>query len=493
MKDLIPQKSIGEVMTDRLLKRNQAGEFLAGRYRIIGELGRGGMGIVYKCYDETGGIIVAVKTVPPEISRDREEIEEIRRNYQLVAILSHPNIATLRTIEWDAATEDLLLVLDYVEGINLRKFRQDKGGTLAWSDAHPLLTQIADALDYAHSMQIVHRDVKPRNVMVMAGGHVRVLDFGLAAQIHSSMSKVSCVRYGTSGTGPYMAPEQWRGSPQNGRTDQYALAVLAFELLTSRYPFDAVKPEVLRYAVLEDQPSKPEELPGTVWRVLSRALSKDPGQRYPSCRTFIDLLEGAFSRDTVIRSAKNFSPMPKQETRPLLTHPREKESVTLMRKEDVTDDHDSEGKEAASTPGSGHKAVIQSDTESSRLRFKNANDAHRANALYEEDLKRVRVLRKRQRMQTVRIKIQNSIVGFAGKMGLVGGAAALYYAIEVAGYPQQVNQWRVTDSMQLLYLIFGLAVYCAVGVGLGYVVGMCMGLLLGVFRWLAAWIRNWAC
>ena len=156
----------------------------------------------------------------------------------------------------------------------------------------PILRQVAEALDYAHRRKIIHRDVKPANVMVAPDGTVKVLDFGLAAQIQTSLSRVSQVKYGTSGTGPYMAPEQWRGQYQDGASDQYALAVLAYELLAGRLPFENQDPLVLKHAVQEDPPPRIEALGDPAGSVLARGLAKERAARYGSCGEFVEALAG---------------------------------------------------------------------------------------------------------------------------------------------------------------------------------------------------------
>ncbi len=294
--------SVGDALTFRQRKRFKTGDVLCGRYKILGELGQGGMGLVFRCLDEVGGIEVAVKMLPPEVSHDTGEMEEVRENFQMVEKLHHPNICAIKTLERDERTGDYLLVMERVEGVNLRQWRKGRArspnapgvglGQAALPEVIPVLRQIAAALDYAHGAKVVHRDIKPSNVMVGADGSVRVLDFGLAAQIHTSFSRVSQVRYGTSGTGPYMAPEQWRGQRQDGKTDQYALGVLAYELLTGHCPFESHEASVLREAVLHDLPEKPAGLDDEAWAALQRALDKNREERFASCTEFVASLGG---------------------------------------------------------------------------------------------------------------------------------------------------------------------------------------------------------
>jgi len=304
-------------------KRYRAGDRLLGRYRIIGELGQGGMGVVFHCFDETGGIDVALKALPPELAHDTGEMEEVRENFRLVQGLAHPNIAQIKTLEHDAGTGDYFLVMERVEGINLRQWRRqaarkDIGYSVlgigetapdsqpntqypipstqrhrSLSEVLPILRQVAAALDYAHAEKIVHRDIKPANIMVRPDRAVKVLDFGLAAQIHSSLTRVSQVHDGTSGTGPYMAPEQWKGWRQDAATDQYALAVVAYELLAGAPPFDAPDAAVLKEIACKEQPRRIEGLDDRTWKALARALSKDPAVRFSTCTAFVEALSGA--------------------------------------------------------------------------------------------------------------------------------------------------------------------------------------------------------
>jgi tetratricopeptide (TPR) repeat protein len=262
---------------------------LLNRYRIEGELGRGAMGAVYRCFDEVAGVLVALKDIPPELSRNPDEMEEVRRNFQLICHLTHPHIAQIRTLEQDSASGTVYLVMDLVEGVNLRAWFNHKptpAETLI-----PVIKQIALALDYAHSEKIVHRDIKPTNIMVTREGKAKVLDFGLAAQLHTSMSRLTGIEYGTSGTLPYMSPEQWRGQFQDGATDQYALGVIFYELLVGRYPFDVFDAMVLREAVLHEPPQSAAEIPPGIWPVVEKSLAKNPADRYPTCTAFAEALE----------------------------------------------------------------------------------------------------------------------------------------------------------------------------------------------------------
>ncbi|MBO5959502.1 MAG: serine/threonine protein kinase, partial [Lentisphaeria bacterium] len=211
--------------------RIEAGDLIMGRYNVLAELGQGGMGVVYKCFDEIAGIEVVLKALPPELSHNTLEMEDIKDNFQLVHNLHHPNIASSNTLEKNPENGNYYLIMECCEGEDLRRWirRKHKDRSMTWDEFLSVIRQVADALDYAHKQRLMHRDIKPGNIMIDGAGKVKVLDFGLAAQIHTSMTRVSMAYRGTSGTGPYMAPEQWRGHPQGAAADQYALAVMAYE------------------------------------------------------------------------------------------------------------------------------------------------------------------------------------------------------------------------------------------------------------------------
>jgi hypothetical protein len=261
------------------------------------ELGQGGMGVVYQCLDKVGGVRVAVKALPPELSHNSVEMEEVRENFELVYRLSHPNIAGVRTLERDGKGE-YFLVMEVAEGMSLRKWMREKrkAGGVSPEEAVGVLRQVAAALDYAHSKKVVHRDVKPGNVMIAPNGEAKVLDFGLAAQIRTSLSRASQAYRGTSGTGPYMAPEQWRAEPQDAKTDQYALAVMAYEMLAGRLPFENAELAVLKDAVLHGEAKAIPGVPKGTMAALRRGMAKDAGKRFGSCGEFVEALGGKGGR-----------------------------------------------------------------------------------------------------------------------------------------------------------------------------------------------------
>ena len=272
--------------------RFKVGDLIMNRYKILAELGQGGMGVVYKCFDETAGVEIALKTLPPELARNSYEMEEIRENFQLISKLGHQNIVISKNLEHDAANGSYYLIMECVKGEDLRRWikRKHREGDLSLNDVLPIIRQVADALDYAHKHKIIHRDIKPANIILNEDGEAKILDFGLAAQIQSSMSRLSVGYRGTSGTGPYMAPEQWKGKVQKEPADQYALAVMTYEMLAGNLPFEGTDLAILQQTVLTQEADEIPGLPAAAQQALKRAMSKEPAERFSSCSDFVDAL-----------------------------------------------------------------------------------------------------------------------------------------------------------------------------------------------------------
>ena len=293
----MPERAIDVTLPpDKLLLNRQlrVGDEILGRYVVRAELGQGGMGVVYHCLDKTGGVDVAVKCLPTAVSRNSAEMEDVRRNYQIVQGLIHDNIAALKTLERDERG-DYFVVMELARGVNLKKWAERNAGTDQIDEKIAILRQIAKALDYAHSVKpkyVIHRDIKPENIMVDDDGHVKVLDFGLAAQVQTSMSHVSMLVTSRSGTAAYKSPEQWKAQPQTASADQYSLGVVAYYLFAGNPPFDSEDTGILKDAVLHDSIPGIDGLPTNVFCALQKVLAKNPQDRFKRCADFVDALEG---------------------------------------------------------------------------------------------------------------------------------------------------------------------------------------------------------
>ena len=286
------------------------------QYELVRELGGGGFGCVFLAKDTVAGIEVAVKGLPPEVKHNKEELENIRENFALVSRLHHPNIAAALVLHpakevsyanRDAMEKlrvfegDTLMVMEYAPGSTLSSWRkQFPGKRVPVGVAIDIVRQVASALDYAHVRKIVHRDIKPANVMIEQVGadkyDIRVLDFGLAAEIRSSMGRISREIRDMSGTRPYMAPEQWGGEKQGPATDQYALAVMFCELVSGAVPyqsaFESGDSVVMMANVIHQSLKLPEAVPDDFRKILARALAKKPEKRFSTCMDFVDALAG---------------------------------------------------------------------------------------------------------------------------------------------------------------------------------------------------------
>ena len=265
------------------------------RYELKEKLGEGGYGAVYLAVDTETNIEVAIKSLPREISANAGHLQEVKENFTLVSKLHHPNIANeshlhkVQTISDSAQQLGIIsgsyfIIMEYIKGDTICDWRrQFPNKKIPFDKAINICSQVAEALDFAHAENIIHRDIKPTNVMIDATGRVKVLDFGIAAQIRSSMSRVSIEKGRTSGTPTHMAPEQWAGKRQGAATDQYALATMFYELICGEVPFASaldVSPDAMRACVINDEPEAIDELTEQQWSSLLKALSKKPSDRY---------------------------------------------------------------------------------------------------------------------------------------------------------------------------------------------------------------------
>ncbi|HEX4961632.1 MAG TPA: protein kinase [Thermoanaerobaculia bacterium] len=259
-----------------------------GPYRLVREIGSGGMGVVYEAEDTRLQRRVAVKLLPPELSRDRGAKERFLREARAASALDDPNICTVHDVgECDG---QLYIVMAYYEGETLKE-RLAKG-PLPESEARQVAIEVARALARAHEAGIVHRDIKPANVMLTRHGKVKVLDFGIAKM----RGDATLTRVGSSlGTPAYMSPEQARGEPVDGRTDVWSLGALLYEMLAGRRPFPGDDERAVLSAIQSCKPAPLDrirpEVSATLARTVAKALAKDPAERHQSAAELLSDLE----------------------------------------------------------------------------------------------------------------------------------------------------------------------------------------------------------
>jgi serine/threonine protein kinase len=266
-----------------------------GRYRIIGELGRGAMGVVYHATDPAIGRSVAIKTIRILDINDTQQRARLRdrlfREARSAGVLSHPNIVTI--YDMDEVDGLAYIAMAYVNGPTLEKILASKA-PLSGANMLRILRQTASGLDYAHGRGIVHRDIKPANIMTDEDGAVKITDFGIA--------KITAVTNMTEtrtvvGTPNYMSPEQVQGLVIDGRSDQFSLAVIAYEILTGERPFQGEHLSTVVYKIVAEEPADAKRINPTLTpqidQVLRRGLSKKAEDRYPNCSSFVGALEMA--------------------------------------------------------------------------------------------------------------------------------------------------------------------------------------------------------
>lgn len=265
------------------------GKLLGGRYQLVERIGGGGMAIVFKAKDLFLNRTVAMKVLRPQYSIDEDFVQRFRREAQAVASLSHPNVVSV----YDVGQEDdtHFMVMEYIEGSTLKDVINEKGA-LPVAEAVRIAVQICDALDHAHQNHIIHRDIKPQNILIGKNGRVKVTDFGIARAVTAAtITQTGAVL----GSVHYFSPEQARGGVTAEKSDIYSLGIVFYEMLTGTLPFSGESPISVALKHLQDPLPEPRrikpEIPQSVENVVLKALVKDPFLRYRSAKEMLQDLE----------------------------------------------------------------------------------------------------------------------------------------------------------------------------------------------------------
>ena len=272
---------------------NLIGKIIGNRYEILEEVGLGGMATVYKAKDHVLNRLVAVKVLKDEFTTDTDFIKRFNTEAQSAASLSHPNIVSIYDVGHEDENNLYYIVMELVQGKTLKEIINSEGA-LSWKWAVNIAMQIASALELAHKNGIVHRDIKPHNIIITEDGIAKVTDFGIAKAVSNS----TITAFGTTiGSVHYFSPEQAKGGFTDAKSDLYSLGVVMYEMLTGKVPFDADTPVSVALKHMQEDPKEPIELnpeiPTAVNQIVIKAMQKEPSARYQSATEMIHDLSKA--------------------------------------------------------------------------------------------------------------------------------------------------------------------------------------------------------
>ena len=273
------------------------GRLLDGRYEILEEIGRGGMAVVYRARCHRLNRYVAVKILKEELSRDEDFRRRFYAESQAVAMLSHPNIVAVYDVNHSNDID--YIVMELIDGLTLKQYMQQRGA-LSWREALHFATQIAKALEHAHSRGIIHRDIKPHNIMILKDGSVKVADFGIA-RLNSAQNTLTREALGSV---HYISPEQAKGAQVDARSDLYSLGVVMYEMLTGKPPYDGESPVAIAIQHINATPVPPRQLNSSIplglQQITLHAMCSDLSARYASATAMIEDLEALRKNPQVV-------------------------------------------------------------------------------------------------------------------------------------------------------------------------------------------------
>ncbi len=281
------------------------GKKLDGRYEITELIGIGGMADVYKAVDIMEDRTVAVKILKNEFSENEEFLRRFRNESKAIAVLSHPNIVKIYDVGF--SDEIQYIVMEYIDGITLKEFIEQQG-VLRWRDAVHFITQVLRALQHAHDRGIVHRDIKPQNIMLFSDGTIKVMDFGIARFSRSDGKTLSDK---TIGSVHYISPEQARGDITDEKSDIYSVGVMLYEMLTGKKPFDAENPVAVALMHMQENAKNPREIISTIpeplEEIVYHAMERNPSRRYQSASEMMKDIEAFKHNPDIIFGYKNMN------------------------------------------------------------------------------------------------------------------------------------------------------------------------------------------
>lgn len=262
------------------------GKILAGRYEVREEVGKGGMALVYKAWCNLLNRYVAIKVLKEEFKDDKEFVHRFNVEAQAAARISNPHVVSIYDVGYQSGF--YYIVMEYIEGITLKEYIAEND-RLSWREAVSFAAQIAEGLEAAHKNHVIHRDIKPQNIIMTPEGVLKVTDFGIA---RASNSQATMTMANTAiGTVHYLSPEQARGGYTDSRTDIYSLGVVLYEMLTGKLPFTDESPVAVAIKHIQEEPTPIRELnpkiPASVERATMRAMNKEPEKRYATAGEFV--------------------------------------------------------------------------------------------------------------------------------------------------------------------------------------------------------------
>ena len=281
------------------------GRKLDGRYEITELIGVGGMADVYKATDTMENRVVAVKILKPEYSENEEFLRRFRNESKAIAVLSHPNIVKIYDVGF--TDEIQFIVMEYIDGITLKELLEQQG-VLRWKDALKFVSQILKALQHAHDKGIVHRDIKPQNIMLFPDGNIKVMDFGIARFSRIDGKTLSDK---TIGSVHYISPEQAKGEMTDERSDIYSVGVMLYEMLTGRKPFDGDTPIAIAVKHMQETAIPPREImpsiPESLEEIVLHAMERSPARRYQSAAEMISDISAFMVNPSIVFGYKSVS------------------------------------------------------------------------------------------------------------------------------------------------------------------------------------------